>query len=66
MTLIPVLKQRLNKPSMVVDLAKLGLTGITVGRQAVTIGAHDDARRRSPQMPSVKAKIPGAGGARLA
>ncbi len=25
MTLIPVLKQRLNKPSVVVDLAKLGL-----------------------------------------
>ena len=29
-TLIPVLKQRLNKPSMVVDLARLGLCGITV------------------------------------
>ena len=29
-TFIPVLKQRLNKPSTVVDLAKLGLTGITV------------------------------------
>ena len=27
MTLIPVLKQRLNKPSVVVDLAKLGLAG---------------------------------------
>jgi len=38
MTLIPVLKQRLNKPSVVVDLAKLGLTGITVTTNSVTIG----------------------------
>jgi len=38
MTLIPVLKQRLNKPSVVVDLAKLGLTGITVTATTVTIG----------------------------
>ena len=29
-TFIPVLKQRLNRPSTVVDLAKLGLTGITI------------------------------------
>jgi carbon-monoxide dehydrogenase medium subunit len=39
MTLIPVLKQRLNKPSTVVDLTKLGLSGITVTASAVTIGA---------------------------
>jgi carbon-monoxide dehydrogenase medium subunit len=38
-TLIPVLKQRLNKPSTVVDLAKLGLSGITVTGDSVTIGA---------------------------
>ena len=38
MTLIPVLKQRLNKPSVVVDLAKLGLAGITVTATTVTIG----------------------------
>lgn len=38
-TLIPVLKQRLNKPSVVVDLAKLGLVGITVTGETVTIGA---------------------------
>jgi carbon-monoxide dehydrogenase medium subunit len=38
-TFIPVLKQRLNKPSVVVDLAKLGLTGITVTPSSVTIGA---------------------------
>ncbi len=38
-TLIPVLKQRLNKPSVVIDLAGLGLAGITVTGDAVTIGA---------------------------
>jgi len=38
-TLIPVLKQRLNKPSSVVDLAGLGLSGITVTGGTVTIGA---------------------------
>ena len=39
MTLIPVLKQRLNKPSTVVDLGGLGLSGITVSGDSVTIGA---------------------------
>ena len=39
MTLIPVLKQRLNHPSVVVDLAKAGLAGITAGAGSVTIGA---------------------------
>ena len=39
MTLIPVLKQRLNQPSVVVDLGKLGLSGITVTGETVTIGA---------------------------
>ncbi len=38
-TFIPVLKQRLNKPTVVVDLSKLGLTGITVTPSTVTIGA---------------------------
>jgi carbon-monoxide dehydrogenase medium subunit len=38
-TLIPVLKQRLNKPETVVALAKLGLSGITVTDSAVIIGA---------------------------
>lgn len=38
-TLIPVLKQRLNKPTTVVDLSKLGLSGITVTGDSVTIGA---------------------------
>ncbi len=39
MTFIPVLKQRLNKPSRVVDLAGLGLTGIKVTGETVEIGA---------------------------
>jgi carbon-monoxide dehydrogenase medium subunit len=39
MTLIPVLKQRLNKPATVVDLTKLGLSGITVTAGSVTMGA---------------------------
>jgi carbon-monoxide dehydrogenase medium subunit len=38
-TLIPVLKQRLNKPSVVVDLARLGLAGISVSASELTIGA---------------------------
>lgn len=38
-TFIPVLKQRLNHPSKVVDLARLGLAGITVSGSTVTIGA---------------------------
>ncbi|MBN8891185.1 MAG: carbon monoxide dehydrogenase [Rhodospirillales bacterium 70-18] len=38
-TFIPVLKQRLNHPTTVVDLGKLGLTGITVAGGTVTIGA---------------------------
>ena len=38
-TLIPVLKQRLNKPSTLVDLSKLGLAGISVSGNTLTIGA---------------------------
>ncbi|CAH2604282.1 Carbon monoxide dehydrogenase medium chain [Rhodovastum atsumiense] len=38
-TLIPVLKQRLNRPSVVVDLAGLDLAGIKVTGDAVVIGA---------------------------
>jgi aerobic carbon-monoxide dehydrogenase medium subunit len=39
MTLIPVLKQRLARPSKLIDLAKLGLGGITVSGNTVTVGA---------------------------
>lgn len=38
-TLIPVLKQRLNRPSMVVDLAALGLSGIKAESGKIIIGA---------------------------
>ncbi len=38
-TFIPVLKQRLNKPSMIVDLHALSLVGITATPDKITIGA---------------------------
>ena len=56
-TYIPVLKQRLAKPSQVVDLSGLGLSGITVSGNTVTIGAmtrHCDVAASA----DVKAKIP--------
>jgi carbon-monoxide dehydrogenase medium subunit len=57
-TFIPVLKQRLNRPSTVVDLAKLGLTGITVSGDKVTIGAMT-THATIAASPDIKAKIPG-------
>jgi carbon-monoxide dehydrogenase medium subunit len=57
-TFIPVLKQRLNKPSVIVDLAKVGLSGITVTGSTVTIGAmttHWDVAHSA----EVKKAIPG-------
>ncbi len=57
-TFIPVLKQRLNKPTTVVDLAKLGLTGITVSGDTVTIGAMT-THAAIASNPEIKAKIPG-------
>ena len=45
MTYIPVLKQRLAKPSAIVDLSGLGLTGITVANGVVTIGAMTTQRQ---------------------
>ncbi len=57
-TFIPVLKQRLNKPSTVVDLAKLGLSGITVSGDSVTIGAMT-THAEIASSPEIKAKIPG-------
>ena len=56
-TFIPVLKQRLAKPSTVVDLSGLGLAGITVSGSTVTIGAmtrHCDVAASA----DVKAKLP--------
>jgi carbon-monoxide dehydrogenase medium subunit len=58
MTYIPVLKQRLAKPTVIVDLAKVGLTGIKVGANSVTIGAmttHGTVAKSA----ELTAKIPG-------
>jgi carbon-monoxide dehydrogenase medium subunit len=57
MTLIPVLKQRLARPSTVVDLAKLGLAGITVSGSTLTIGAMTTHAAVSASA-EVKAKFP--------
>jgi carbon-monoxide dehydrogenase medium subunit len=56
-TFIPVLKQRLNKPSIVVDLAKLGLTGIDTTGGSVTIGAMTTHATVAASA-EVRAKIP--------
>ena len=61
MTLIPVLKQRLNKPSVVVDLAKLGLSGITVSGSTLTIGAMT-THATVANSAEVKAKFPALAG----
>lgn len=57
MTLIPVLKQRLNKPTVVVDLAKLNLSGITVSGNTLTIGAMT-THGAVANSAEVKAKFP--------
>jgi aerobic carbon-monoxide dehydrogenase medium subunit len=57
MTLIPVLKQRLAKPSKLIDLAKLGLGGITVSGNTVTIGAMT-THATVANSKDVKAKFP--------
>ena len=57
-TFIPVLKQRLNKPSMIVDLHKLGLAGITASPDKITIGAmttHGEIMADK----DIQARIPG-------
>ncbi len=57
-TFIPVLKQRLNKPSTVVDLSGLGLSGIRVDGNTVVIGAMT-THREIAASPDVKRLIPG-------
>jgi aerobic carbon-monoxide dehydrogenase medium subunit len=57
-TFIPVLKQRLNKPTVVLDLAGLGLSGITVTGNSITIGAMTTHATVTAD-PQIKAKIPG-------
>ena len=64
-TLIPVLKQRLNKPSIVVDLSGLGLSGITVTGDSVTIGAmtkHADVAASADVKRAIPALAALAGG----
>src|SRR3954471_24932930 len=57
MTLIPVLKQRLNKPSLVVDLAKLGLASVSVNNAIIIVGGMT-THAAVAKSPHVKGKIP--------
>jgi carbon-monoxide dehydrogenase medium subunit len=57
-TFIPVLKQRLNKPATVVDLAWLNLSGIRVEGSTVIIGATT-THREVAQSADVQRLIPG-------
>ena len=57
-TFIPVLKQRLNKPSVIVDLSALGLTGIKAEGNTVTIGAMS-THHQIESSPDVQRLVPG-------
>ena len=57
-TFIPVLKQRLNKPSAVIDLSALGMSGITADDKGVTIGAMS-THHMIESDPTIQARIPG-------
>ena len=57
-TFIPVLKQRLNKPTQVVDLSGLGLHGIVMDGNTITIGAMSNHHSIMSD-PNIKARIPG-------
>ena len=57
-TFIPVLKQRLNKPSQVVDLADLGISGIRREGNKVVIGAMS-THHMIESAPEVVQNIPG-------
>ena len=57
-TFIPVLKARLNKPSQIIDLHKLGLVGITAAPDKITIAAmttHGEIAANA----DIRARIPG-------
>jgi|SRR5271165_1457841 len=58
MTFIPVLKQRLNKPSKVIDLAKTGMVGITSSGNTITVKAMTTHGAVAANA-DIKAKIPG-------
>ena len=57
-TFIPVLKQRLNKPTVIVDLNGLGLTGITAGPDKITVAAMTN-HNAIMSHPDIQARIPG-------
>ena len=57
-TFIPVLKQRLNKPSVIVDLSNLGLKGIAADDKTVTIGAMS-THHQIESSPDVQRLVPG-------
>ena len=57
-TFIPVLKQRLNKPSVLVDLAALGLAGIAAEPGKITIGAMT-THHAIESSEEIKRSIPG-------
>lgn len=57
-TFLPVLKQRLNQPSAVIDLAGAGLSGITAGADHVRIGAMTTHRTIAGDA-AIASRIPG-------
>lgn len=57
-TFIPVLKQRLNKPSTIVDLSGLGLAGIKVEGDRIVIGGMT-THREIMTHPAITAGLPG-------
>ncbi len=57
-TFIPVLKQRLNKPSAIVDLHKLGLVGVTAAPDKITIAAMT-THQEIADSADIQARIPG-------
>lgn len=57
-TLLPVIKQRLNRPSAVVDLAAAGLTGIAEEGARIRIGAMT-THRAIAEDGTIAARIPG-------
>lgn len=58
MTLIPVLKQRLNRPSLVVDLSRLGFGGIKLQGSKIVIGAMT-THAAVAASPEVREHLPG-------
>jgi carbon-monoxide dehydrogenase medium subunit len=57
-TFIPVLKQRLAKPSTIVDLSELGLTGIAAEPGKITVGAMTTHHQIAAN-PDIQKSIPG-------